>query len=73
MERKNGRSGSTSNRMILIHSNVSNFFKRQHNNMLDCFEWNVILMFTGMFLRVLLLFRTVQKQPPEVFYKKRCS
>ena len=43
MERKKGRSGSNCmtlihlnvrNRMILIHSNVSKFFKKQHTNML---------------------------------------
>ena len=45
MERKKGRSGS--NRMILIHSNVSNqmmlthsnvckFFKKEHTNTLHC-------------------------------------
>ena len=35
MERKKGRSGS--NRIILIHSNASKFFKEQHTNTLYCF------------------------------------
>ena len=35
MERKKGR--SRSNRMILINSNVSKFFKKQHNNTLYSF------------------------------------
>ena len=46
MERKKGRSGSNrmilvhsnvSNQMILIHSNVRKFFKKQHSNSLYCF------------------------------------
>ena len=35
IERKKGRSGS--NRKILVHSNVSKFFKKQNTNILYCF------------------------------------
>ena len=47
MERKKGRSGSNrtiqfhlnvSNQMMLIHSNVNKFFKKQPTNTLYCFE-----------------------------------
>ena len=35
MKRKKGSSGS--NKMILLHSNVSKYFKKQHTNTVYCF------------------------------------
>ena len=41
MERKKGLSGS--NRIILIHSNVSKFFKKKHTNISTALTFHVFL------------------------------
>ena len=43
---------NASNQVILMHSNESKFFKKQHAIMLRCFanRLNLDGMFTGMFL-----------------------